>query len=436
MPATERLFRDPIHNIIILDLGNPGDRVLSRLIDSREFQRLRRIRQLGMASMAFHGAEHSRFTHCMGVMHLTRRLLERLSRDAQVTPRQALAVQCAALLHDIGHGPFSHVIEKFFTRHHEDWSRAIIADPGTEAHRALASYAPDFPEEVIRVLDGRVEPKWLHAMISSQLDADRFDYLLRDSHMTGVRYGVFDLERLLLMLQVDAAGEKIVVSPKAVLAVEKYLQSRYHMYRQVYFHKTVTSAEAMLMAVLDRARELAAAGALPGIDPLGPLARVLAGDDSISIPDYLGLDDSVVLGALNAWQRCGDGTLSDLSRRLLDRDLFKALEVSAGEAGDMIASARLEEARDVLRSIGLDPKYYLLSGRSADTPYKPYSTRRIESTIWIQDAEDPSRLNDVATASPTIRAFVESPYEINRVFFPARAGGVDLRARLLPILKG
>lgn len=429
----ERLYRDPIHNIIVLDMTSREDRILATLIDSAEFQRLRRIRQLGMAHMAYQGAEHSRFTHCIGVMHLAKRFLERLRRDQFVEPRKALAVACAALLHDVGHGPFSHVIEKFFTRSHETWSREIVAHPDTEVHRALLSYDADFPADMLAVFDGKLEPLWLNSVISSQLDADRFDYLTRDSHMTGARYGVFDIERLLLMLRVHTDGERVVVGAKGLLPVEKYLQSRYQMYRQVYFHKAVTAAEAMLMGVLQRARDLAREGRLEGVDARSPFVRVLLGEDNMNVFDYLALDDSVVMGALGEWSRGNDGVLRDMSQRLLNRRLFKSIEI-ADPTADMLMASRIEHAREILAGAGLDPRYYLLFGHSKDTPYRPYSARGGKS-IWIQDEKDPTVLHDVEKVSPTIQAFT-STYEIHRAFFPARSGDHELRAKMIEVLAG
>ncbi|MDX2175332.1 MAG: HD domain-containing protein [Candidatus Sumerlaeia bacterium] len=434
LPAAprEKHYRDPIHNIITLDLSTEEDRVLSALIDTCEFQRLRRIRQLGMAHMAFQGAEHSRFTHSIGVMHLARRLLERLRRHHFVEPRKALAVQCAALLHDLGHGPFSHVIEKFFTRHHEEWTRLAILDPDTEVHRVLASYDREFPADVAAALTNELKPRWLCSLISSQLDADRFDYLLRDSHMTGARYGVFDLERLMLMLRVHEDQERVVVAAKGLLPLEKYLQSRYQMYRQVYFHKTVTSAEAMLMAALRRASDLAREGRLEELPGRSPFRRVLAGQSDLAVADYLALDDSVVLGALNDWSRGADPVLRDLSNRLLNRRLFKAVEIADPE-NDMFMAGRMEHAREIISRTGLDPRFYLLLSKSADTPYKPYAGRGAKSAIWIEDERDPSVLREVQDVSPTIAAFTQR-YDIHRAFFPATAGDAELRSLLFATL--
>lgn len=433
----EKLFRDPIHDLIPFNLDNREDRLLLQAIGTREVQRLRRIKQLGMAHMAYQGAEHSRFSHSMGVTHLLRRLLDRLCQIEPVSPEWRIATLCAGLLHDVGHGPFSHVMEKFFRRHHEEWSAAIVLDEETEINAVLRAFDPELPGRVVKVLREETEPRWLHSLVSSQLDADRFDYLIRDAHMTGVKYGVFDLERLLLLLRISEDGQRIVVAAKGLLPIEKYLQSRYQMYRQVYFHKTVTCAEAMLMGLLDRARDLAReTGEVPCVDRDTPLAKVLRGD-SMEVREYLRLDDAIILSAMNGWTDCKDPILADLSRRLLSRDLFKSVEISSSEEdADMLFSSRVTAAREILEHHGYDFRYYLRFSKSADAPYRPYAPRKTDSVIWVQDATDPAILHDVKDVSPTIRAFTESPYAIHRAFFPAEAGGKEIRGELAAVLRG
>lgn len=431
----EKLFRDPIHDLIILDRDSPHDQVLLRAIDTVEVQRLRRIKQLGMAHQAYQGAEHSRFSHSIGVLHLARRIMGRLEHMCPVAPEEKLAAMLAALLHDLGHGPFSHVIEKFFREDHERWTEHILLDPGTEINRVLVEHSAKLPHRVAAVIRGESNPGWLSLAISSQLDADRFDYLLRDAHMTGTKYGVFDLERLLLLLRVTPDGGKVYVAAKGLLPVEKYLQSRYQMYRQVYFHKTVTSAEAMLMAVLDRAADMAAEGVVPAVPPGTPLAKLLT-RQQLDIDEFLSLDDAVLLSAMNLWQHCSDPILADLSSRLLNRRLFKALEIASTEDEDLIFGTRVGSAREFLESKGLDFRYYLRFSKSSDTPYRPYSSRGSASTIWIESAEAPGTFVDVSDVSPTIRAFTESPYTIHRAFFPAEHRGESIRGEMTSLLVG
>ncbi len=193
----ERIYRDPVHNIISLNQDDEMDRLLIALIDTPEFQRLRRIRQLGLALYTYQGAEHSRFVHSLGVMHLMRRVLGLFSQHHDIDEEVKLVACCAALLHDIGHGPFSHVIESLLSYHHEDWSVAIISDPATKVHQLLRGADVELPEKIVAVIRHCYEPRFVNQLVSSQLDVDRFDYLLRDSLMTGAKYGMYDLEWIL-----------------------------------------------------------------------------------------------------------------------------------------------------------------------------------------------------------------------------------------------
>jgi HD superfamily phosphohydrolase len=437
-PPREKLIRDPVHDLIAFDLESAADRLLLRLIDSAEVQRLRRIRQIGMASLAFPGGEHSRFCHSLGVLHLARRMLALLSRGQAVPAEAALALQCAALLHDVGHGPYSHVVERFFDGRHEVWTRRIIESPETEVHQILSAADPALPGLVVRALDGTLQPLWLGQIVGSQLDADRFDYLLRDSLMTGVKYGVFDLERLLLLLRVAPSGDRLYVEPKGLLPIEKYLQSRYHMYRQVYFHKTVTAGEAMMTAVLLRARDLTRAGRPPGLEANSAFARILVGGGPLEVRDYLAFDDAMLQGWLARWAEGDDPVLADLSRRLRNRHLFKTMEIGNHDEQDLMVQVRLEQARELMDEIGLDPRYYLLFVESTDAPYRPYNPRGEGpgGTIWTEMPGATGVLCDVKDVSPTIRAFTESPYSLWRLVFPASHGGRDLRPALADLFRG
>ncbi|HKG15166.1 MAG TPA: HD domain-containing protein, partial [Pyrinomonadaceae bacterium] len=228
---SERIYRDPVHNIIRLRTDTDEGRLMVRLIDSFEFQRLRRIKQLGLALFTYQGAEHSRFTHSLGVLHLITRVLDRLSEKYTIPVEARAAARAAALLHDTGHGPFSHVMEKVLNFHHEEWTRRAVLSEETEIGQVLREYSPGLPAAVASVIEGTFQPAALAQLVSSQLDVDRMDYLLRDSLMTGAKYGYYDLEWIINAIEVDEKSDRIYVSARGLYAVEEYLQARYYMFR-------------------------------------------------------------------------------------------------------------------------------------------------------------------------------------------------------------
>src|SRR5213082_1874773 len=253
----QRIYRDPVHNIIPLRDDSDEGRLIIRLIDSPEFQRLRRIKQLGLGLYTYQGAEHSRFTHSLGALHLITRILDRLGDRYRIKADDLIAARVAALLHDVGHAPFSHAMEKVLGVHHESITIAAVSAE-TDLSRMLRSYSSELPQRVASIIDGTFKPAALGQLVSSQLDVDRMDYLLRDSLTTGAKYGLYDLERIINALQIDEERDRIYVAARGVFAVEEYLQARYYMFRQVYFHRTLRSAEAVLRSALQRALELTA----------------------------------------------------------------------------------------------------------------------------------------------------------------------------------
>src|SRR5687767_9776827 len=195
--TAEKIIRDPVHDVIAFRTDRPAEALLFRLINSAEFQRLRRVRQLGMASLAYPGADHSRYSHSLGVMETARKMLHRLRGFFTIDPRQELVCLVAALLHDLGHGPFSHVFERVSGVHHEDVTRRVIRDADSQVHQVLAAHDAGLPEEVLSFITCQPKRTFFNDILASQLDADRFDYLLRDNLMTGSQYGAFDLSWLL-----------------------------------------------------------------------------------------------------------------------------------------------------------------------------------------------------------------------------------------------
>src|SRR5881296_4157303 len=252
---SHRIYRDPVHNIIPLRDDTAEGRMMIRLIDAPEFQRLRRIKQLGLGFYTYQGAEHSRFTHSLGAWHLITRILDRLTDSYSIRAEDRAAVRAAALLHDVGHAPFSHAMEKILNVHHEQLTIRAVTSEETELHKVLTSHSAELPGRVAKIIEGTFKPSALAQLVSSQLDVDRMDYLLRDSLMTGAKYGLYDLEWIINALQIDEAADRIYVSARGLYAVEEYLQARYYMFRQVYFHRSLRSAEVVLRSALRRALE-------------------------------------------------------------------------------------------------------------------------------------------------------------------------------------
>ncbi len=422
----DKLYRDPVHDLIALDKNTVEDNTLMELIDAPEMQRLRRIRQMGLANLAYQGAEHSRFTHSIGAMWVATRVLEQLNRQQPVPPRMQFATRCAALLHDVGHGPLSHLFESFMGKHHEAWTRQIILDEHSTVNRILRQYHASLPVEVVNIIDGNSHPRFLSQIISSQLDADRFDYLLRDSMMTGVKYGIYDLERLLHVLRLDARGDNIVVAANGVQAVEKYLQARYHMYSQVYLHKTVRAGERVFGSLLTRAADLSVNPELLRLRPDDPLLALLQNKADADLSTYLKLDDHLIFTALQKWSECDDAILRDLSDRILNRRLFKTMDVSRVKN----LKVKEKEARDEITKAGLDPRYYFIVDSSGDVPYRPYDPRKptVSSHILVEQSKPFSnQTRDIYEVSEVVAGLARAAFKVKRIIFPGMAGTVDLR---------
>lgn len=371
------ILRDPVHGLIPFDTSE--DDIILRLLETPEIQRLRRIRQLGVTSLAFPGAEHTRFSHAIGTAFVMRRLLLRLRdvqgdipahhRPDQSRSREALA---AAFLHDVGHGPLSHLFEEALPRapSHETWSTRIILDPSSGVGKVLASESPELPGKVAELVQGRHELAYLARAVSGTFDVDRCDYLLRDAHATGVPYGRFDLDWLLRALTFaqptgPAAPPLAIDGAKGIVSLESFVLARLFMHQQVYFHKAARAAEWMICAILGRAAALLRdATRLPAELP-AVSAIALHGDASLG--DYLELDDGALFGALHAWESAKDPILADLCRRIRSRSLFKTLELYGTDAE--ARAAALATARDIAQKHGLAPESYVGLDVASDTPF-------------------------------------------------------------------
>ncbi|MCS6901626.1 MAG: HD domain-containing protein [Myxococcales bacterium] len=371
------ILRDPVHGLLAFESEEAS--VVPRLLASREVQRLRRIKQLGVTSLAFPGAEHTRFAHALGTAHVMNRLLARL-RDIQetipfwqrVSSDRAQDALAAALLHDVGHGPLSHLFESVIPSipYHEEWSLRVLLDPSTEVHRTLAQTDPGRPARVADLIRGRHELPYLARAVSGALDVDRCDYLLRDAHATGVRYGDFDLDWLLRSLRLglpsdDAPPSLAVDGYKGLVAIEEFLLARFFMFQQVYFHKSTRAAEFMIRTALAMAVQALASGdLLPGVPPA---LRAAARGEPLSLGDYLELDDPLLWNALHAWENADLPALRDLCRRIRQRYLFKTLELSGEQAEEGPAQEALDVAREIGESRGF-PREFIGLDIASDTP--------------------------------------------------------------------
>ena len=409
----EKFIRDPVHDVVIFDTDRPTDRLLFRLLNAAEFQRLRRIRQLGMAHLAYPGADHSRYAHSLGVMQVARRFLDRFAaQGVAISEEERRACLCAALLHDLGHGPYSHVFERVTGVRHERLTYRVILDAHSEIHRLLIRADPTLPEQVCAMMQGKAPRRFFSDVVSGQLDADRIDYLMRDNLMTGSNYGAFDMEWLLAAVTVDPATQRLVVLPKAISAVEGYLQARYHMYRNVYFHKVVRSAEGMLRLALRRAKRLAVQDRLEWPPRDGGLYRGLLGQ-RMSIDEFVDLDDVSLTHCFKVWsQSPADAPLARLCGGLLYRGLFKSIDLTGrDDAGDAFVRA----AQAVLDAGG-DPEYDLFFDEPIDTPY-PIEPKTAERGIKVLLPD--GTLTDVAHVSP-MTATLGRQLGFKRLHFDAR----------------
>jgi HD superfamily phosphohydrolase len=370
-PTRTQRVRDPVHGLIVFRADDKLAQLGWHLIGTTEFQRLRRIKQLGVSEFVFPGATHSRFAHAVGVFHVARQLIEIIRRELEGSgqafiPERGEVAVIAALLHDLGHGPFSHTFEavqrsRGLAKKHEQWTAEIIRNPGGEIRPLLDGYRPrgTFTEEVAGLLEAEDPADIYHAVVSSSFDADRLDYLRRDRSMTGTGAGAIDFDWLMEQLRVaeveieaaEAVTEDEHVSvptfcldPKALPAAEQFLLARYTLHEQVYFHKTTRCVEHMIARLLCRVADLAAKPETirsTRLDGQHPLIRFFQPDGG-TLTNYLALDDIVVAGAIERMTDSDDALIATLARRLRERRLYKTLDLRAfgHDEGRQRAAAR------------------------------------------------------------------------------------------------
>lgn len=338
----DKVFRDPIYGYIKVSYQLIGD-----LIDTAEVQRLRRIRQLSGVSMVFHTAEHSRFTHSLGTYEIARRIIEEVSgAKEKLTEYEQLLFMISALLHDIGHGPYSHAFEHVISISHEEMS-AILITGKTEVNQILSSF-PCLVEDVANVIRHKGKFKIIESLVSSQLDVDRMDYLQRDAYFTGATYGTIDMNRLLRSMVV--LDDKIVFRSSGVHSIESYIMSRYHMYWQVYYHPTARAYELILQGIYKRIKDLFDSGKV--IDASAQeFINVL--QDNCNIASYISLDDAYVNGMIKQLVNSKDPILRELSQDFQNRRLFSYIDLS-----DQTDIHKVDEIKSLYKRNKLSAYYY------------------------------------------------------------------------------
>ncbi|HAK39126.1 HD superfamily phosphohydrolase [Streptococcus infantarius subsp. infantarius] len=401
----EKVFRDPVHNYITVN--HP---VIYDLINSKEFQRLRRVKQVSTTVFTFHGAEHSRFSHCLGVYEIARRVTEIF--DAKFPEiwdsNENLLTMVAALLHDVGHGAYSHTFEKLFDTDHEAITQEIITSPDTEVNAILRGVSPDFPENVASVINHTYHNKQVVQLISSQIDCDRMDYLLRDSYYSGARYGQFDLTRILRVIRPTADG--IVFEYNGMHAVEDYIVSRFQMYMQVYFHPASRAMEVLLQNLLKRAKYLYHIDSHFFKKTSPNLIPFLT--NQASLADYLSLDDGVMNTYFQAWMAAEDDILADLASRFVNRKVFKSVTFEEESRKD------LSHLVELVKSVGFDPDYYTGIHVNFDLPYDIYRPEKKEPRTEINMIQKDGLVVELSTISPIVKTLTGTIYGDRRFYFP------------------
>ena len=359
-----KVLKDPVHSYIHINYE-----VVWNCLDSKEFQRLRRIRQLGGDFQVYPTAEHSRFSHSLGVYEIVRRMVTEIkSLSVELSEYDKICVMLAGLLHDVGHGPFSHAFEHVTNHSHEDYTAKIILGE-TELNQVLTEVSPRLPEDIVSIIEHNHPNDILNQIISGQLDADRMDYLLRDSYFSATSYGQFDLERILRTMRVrkiDENKKALVVKYTGIHSVEDYIMARYQMYWQVYYHPVARSYEAVFIQLFNRLKDIFKENKeyFSDMKVLIPFLE----KSVVSVEEYFKLDENSLLYCFSLIQDKDDEIAADLARRLQNRRLFEYVDYS---------EENLAQIKNMLKEQNLDEKYYLRVENVEASVYSPYKGRKI-----------------------------------------------------------
>lgn len=476
----EKIFRDPVHDVMKLRADNKKDtELIFKLIDTVEFQRLRYIRQTGLSYFTYPGAQHSRFEHSLGTAYLARSIagkIQALIKEKCIQYKKSKAwktagekiktekslIIIASLLHDIGHGPFSHTFEKIFFNKsitHEDWTREIILSNSTQIGALLQEFdnsLNDCPpktskikeslgnktngslqENIANIISKKYRNKAAKKIISSQLDVDRLDYILRDSKMTGVMYGNFDIKWLINVLAIGmhqpSSSNNIEVGidlSKGIVVAEDFIISRYNMYKNVYLHKATVGAEILLTKILQRAKFIIETPGELKIfinDSLARLMRVTKDNIQENIKHYIRITDDDIIYHIREWAYTSiDLVLKDLSQRFLERKLFKCI---SNQRLDMSTSRKLRALLE--EKYGKNAEYYYAEYSLEVTAYKnPFSFGSShDNSVYLFDRNGVSReLSEVSPLILALKSTFDETKKMTRVYV---ASDLYEKARLL-----
>lgn len=391
-----KIINDPVHGFITIP-----DELIYDLMEHPYFQRLRRIRQLGLSHLVYPGANHTRFHHALGALHLMTKAIDVLrKKNIEISDDERLGALIAILLHDIGHGPFSHTLENSILQnvHHEEVSLLFMEALNKEFNGRLKT--------AIEIFKDQHPKKFLHQLVSGQLDMDRLDYLQRDSYFTGVEEGVIGSERIITML--DVHDNNLVVEDKGIYSIENFIGARRIMYWQVYMHKTVVASEYMLISILKRAKKLIRLGeelfASPSLDLF--LRSDISIDDFRNDKKWLEnfslIDDTDIITSIKVWQTHSDKVLSQLCQMILNRKLFKT-EISKEPFGE---NRLVEKKKIIASSLKIsfeDADYFAISEKLVNAAYDEKDKQIIvlsKNGVITELAQASDNLNIQALSKP------------------------------------
>ncbi|QVK05326.1 HD domain-containing protein [Mycoplasma mycoides] len=397
-----KVIRDNVHGDIYFD-----DVIYIQLINTYEMQRLRRILQLAGTQLAYPSATHTRFSHCIGTYYILKEFFKNKA-FLKISSYEQKLVKIAGLLHDIGHGAFSHTFEKITHKNHEQYTSEIILNKKGNIYPILKKHHIN-PQDIVDIINGTYKNKIINLLVSSQIDADRFDYLKRDSISCGVDYATLDFKWMIRNAFI--IGDKIVFPKKTIYAIESYLLGRYHMYQQVYNHKTSTIFDAMFISWFKRVTDLFNNNYKFKDNRIIDLFINVFNNKDIDLDSYLKIDDYLMFDIFKNCSSEKDVILSDLSKRLTDRKLFTIRDEKLINKTTLI---------NKLNKLGLDPTYYLLEANIRPlSMYNPVIKNNKDENIYLYDSNN-QQVHELSYYSKLVKFFQKSNSQKNlrKIIFP------------------